>query len=69
MHIKFKESTERPNQAGRAVFTADGPADEKLLTALIAAIEHGRVIYVCKTADPKGPCYEYTPSTEDADPT
>lgn len=66
MHIKFRESATKANHATKAVFTADGPDDETILTALIAAFMHGRNIYVCKTEDPNGRCFEYTPATEDA---
>lgn len=66
MEINITESKAVPNKAFKLALTANRPADMEFLTALAAALIHKRLIVVCKTDDPKGSCFEFTPGENEA---
>jgi len=61
MEINITESKAKPNKAFKLTLTASGPDDMEFLTALAAALIHKRLVVVCKTDNPEGSCFEFTP--------
>ena len=61
MEINITESKAKPNKAFKLTLTASGPDDMEFLTALAAALIYKRQVIVCKTDDPEGSCFEFTP--------
>ena len=61
MEINVTESRAKPNKAYKLSLTADCAQDMEFLIALAAALIHKRLVTVCKTDDPDGSCFKFTP--------